>query len=64
MVEKKSNENKNEDDIRTTLRYNKKIDKRLKMLMKQGHWQNLSELLREAIWHGLDDIEEDFFIEK
>jgi len=57
-------EKKNEDEIRTTLRYNKKIDKRLKKLMKHGHWQNLSELIREAIWHGLDDIEEDFSIEK
>ena len=64
MKENKSNENKKEGEIRTTLRYNKKIDRRLKKLMKQGHWQNLSDLLRDAIWHGLDNIEDEFFVER
>lgn len=52
-------ENENEDGIRTTLRYNRKIDRRLKQLLKTGRWQTLSELMRDAMWHGLNILEDE-----
>ena len=60
MVEKKKNEkNDSNGGVRTTLRYNKEIDRRLKRLLKTGHWQTRSELMRNAMWRGLDDLEEE-----
>ena len=56
MVEEKNSGN---GEIRMTLRYNRKMDRRLKRLMKMGHWQTRSELMRDAMWRGLDDLDDE-----
>lgn len=48
---------KDEKDSRITFRPTKKVEYHISRLMKSGRWFSKSDLIRQAIWLGLNQLE-------
>lgn len=51
-------------DNRMTIRLTKQLEKRIQNIMKKGKHMKKSELIREALWFGLNHIENKEWKEK